>query len=162
MTPEEKLNKYYLRKFGWTFAEVQALEEKQHGICAICHRPPGERRLSLDHDHAFDRINLVIERLPDWNWAAFLNETDASCIAIGTTRKEARVNGRRALRRLSVRGLLCLRCNKGIQMFEDSKAPLFPADRFANAEKYFRDFSQKVGPYESRKMDDSVPAGSNG
>lgn len=36
---------------------------------------------------------LVIERLRDWSWGAFLNETDASCIAIGDTEEEARANG---------------------------------------------------------------------
>jgi hypothetical protein len=34
--------------------------------------------------------DLVIERMPDWNYGAFLNDTDASCIAIGTTEQEAR------------------------------------------------------------------------
>ena len=41
--------------------------------------------------------DLVIRRLPDWNYAAFLNETDASCIAIGTTEQEVRNNGMREL-----------------------------------------------------------------
>jgi hypothetical protein len=41
--------------------------------------------------------DLVIQRLPDWNYAAFLNETDASCIAIGDTEQEALNNGMRAL-----------------------------------------------------------------
>lgn len=143
MTPEQKLNKYYLKKFGWTSTEVDALFASQGSVCKICGRPPGVRRLNLDHDHAFDKIKLWIERLRDWNWAAFLNPTDASCIAIGDTKKQARENGRRELRRRSVRGGLCLRCNKGIQMFEDSKAPLSPEERFDNAAKYFRDFKIK-------------------
>ena len=141
MTPEQiKLDKYYQKKFSWTLAEVDALFAKQDNVCKICRRPPGKYRLSLDHAHAFDRIKLIIERLPDWNFAAFLNETDASAIAIGTTKKEARANGKRVLRRRSVRGGLCMRCNKGIQMFEDSKAPLTPAERFDRAAQYFRDF----------------------
>lgn len=143
MTPEQKLNKYYLKKFGWTLAEVDALFASQGGVCKICGRPPGVRRLSLDHDHAFDKIKLWIERLRNWNWAAFLSEICASAIAIGTTKKEARENARRELRRRSVRGGLCLRCNKGIQMFEDSKAPLSPEERFDNAAKYFREFKSK-------------------
>jgi hypothetical protein len=145
MTPEEnKLHKYYYNKFGWTLAEVDLLFAAQGNVCAICNRPPGKNRLSLDHAHSFDRIKLVIERLPDWNFAAFLNKTDASAIAIGTTKKEARINGKRVLRRRSVRGGLCLRCNKGIQMFEDSKAPLAPAERFDRAASYFRDFATKL------------------
>lgn len=42
---------------------------------------------------------LIIERLGDWNYGAFLNETDAACIAIGATEEEARENGERELRR---------------------------------------------------------------
>lgn len=42
---------------------------------------------------------LIIERLRDWNYGAFLNETDASCIAIGQTEEEARENGERELKR---------------------------------------------------------------
>jgi Recombination endonuclease VII len=144
VTPEEKrLDGYYRRKFGWTLEEVNALDAKQNHVCAICHRPPGKVRLSLDHDHFFDRIKIFIERLRDWSFAAFLNETDASAIAIGATRKEVRKNAKRVLRRRSVRGLLCLRCNKGLQMFEDSKAPLSPAERFDNAAKYLRQFQGK-------------------
>jgi hypothetical protein len=144
MTPEEKrLDQYYLRKFGWTLAQIDAMFALQGNVCKICGRPPGIRRLNVDHDHAFDRVKLFIERLPDWNWAAFLDDHSASAIAIGLTRKEARANGKRELRRRSVRGGLCLRCNKGIQMFEDSKAPLPPEQRFENAAKYFRDFRSK-------------------
>lgn len=43
-------------------------------------------------------VKLIIERLPDWSYGAFLNETDASCIAIGITEEEARANGERVLR----------------------------------------------------------------
>lgn len=42
--------------------------------------------------------SLIIERLPDWNYGVFLNETDASCIAIGLTEEEARENAERRLR----------------------------------------------------------------
>lgn len=144
MTPEEKrLDKYYLKKFNWTLEEVNKMFAEQNNVCAACHRPPGERRMSVDHDHAFDRVKLVIERLRDWNWGAFLNKTDASCIAIGTTKKEARDGGKRVLRRRSVRGGLCLRCNKGLDMFEDSKAPLPPAERLDNLATYLRKFKFK-------------------
>lgn len=135
---DKQLNAYYLRKFGWTLNEVEFLFASQGDVCAGCGRPPGKRRLNLDHDHEADRAKLIIERLPDWNWAAFLNKTDASCIAIGTTKKEARDNGRRELRRRSVRAGLCLRCNKGLQMFEDSKAPLPAYKRLENLARILR------------------------
>lgn len=66
---------------------------------------------------------LVIERLPDWNWGAFLNETDATCIAIGVTEEEARENGERELKRRAeaeeavrmVDRMTCAYCATGVQ-----------------------------------------------
>lgn len=43
--------------------------------------------------------NLIIERLPDWSFGAFLNETDSDCIAIGFTEDEARAAGQAELAR---------------------------------------------------------------
>lgn len=48
--------------------------------------------------------DLVIERLPDWNWAAFRNETDASCIALGDTAEQAYENGMRIVRSTNAGG----------------------------------------------------------
>jgi hypothetical protein len=42
---------------------------------------------------------LIIERMSDWSYGAFLTETDASCIAVGFTEEEARENGERELKR---------------------------------------------------------------
>jgi len=101
-------NSYLLRQYGITLAERDAIVAEQSGKCAACGRIfDGTVRMEVDHDHNIARQKLFIERLPDWNYAAFLNKTDASCIAIGTTRKEARRNGQRELRRRSVRGVLC-------------------------------------------------------
>ena len=144
MTPEEKrLDKYYQKKFDWSLQEVDALFANQDNLCAICHRPAGKYRLSLDHDHAFDRVKIAVcKRKDEQYWVA---EAMPFIPPYGgySTRKEAKDFIRRKLRRMSVRGGLCLRCNKGIQMFEDSKAPLSPAERFHNAEKYFRSFHEK-------------------
>jgi hypothetical protein len=101
-------NAYFLRQYGITLAERAAIVEEQDNKCAACGRIFDEAvRMEVDHDHTMARTKLIIERLPDWNWAAFLNKTDTSCIAIGTTRAEARKNGQRVLRRRSVRGVLC-------------------------------------------------------
>jgi Recombination endonuclease VII len=144
MTPEQKLDKYYQKKFGWTLAEVDALFASQGNVCAACKRPPGERRLSLDHDHAFDRLKIdIVREIDDQYWVV-------SCIPYVepyggyATKKEAREFMRRKLRRLSVRAGLCLRCNKGLQMFEDSKAPLPPSERLIRLARILENF--KVCP----------------
>jgi Recombination endonuclease VII len=44
---------YWLdKKYSMSAQDYDILLEKQHGVCAICHDLPGERRaLSVDHDH---------------------------------------------------------------------------------------------------------------
>ena len=144
-----RLNSYYPRTFGWELAEVDALFASQGNVCRICGRPPGAYRLSLDHDHAVDKIPILVVRnyQPPLQMRWFANAQYKGCIfyGFGVTKFEARKLVKIQLRRASVRGGLCLRCNKGIQMFEDSKAPLSPQQRFENAVVYFREFNQKLG-----------------
>lgn len=45
------LDYVYRNKFGITWARYQEMLEVQDGKCAICLRPPGKQRLSVDHDH---------------------------------------------------------------------------------------------------------------
>lgn len=42
---------YYLRKYGITETEYQAILKDSNGVCWICRRPPKTRRLSVDHEH---------------------------------------------------------------------------------------------------------------
>lgn len=149
MTPEEKrLDKYYLKKFGWTLAEIDAMFAAQGNVCAACKRPPGERRMSVDHDHRYDKVEIKVEKAPattsdaGFYYANFRLHGQFRCL-LGETRKSARLRVRQFLRRQSVRGGLCLRCNKGLAMFEDSKAPLLPADRLDNLAAYLRRFAAK-------------------
>lgn len=41
-----------LWKFKITPEDYLAMLERQGGVCAICKRPPGKRRLAVDHDHS--------------------------------------------------------------------------------------------------------------
>lgn len=145
-----RLSSYYRCKFGWELAEVEALFASQGNVCAICGRPPGKTRLNLDHDHEADHVKINVERntLPpiSQKWLAHAVYKHKEFYALGISIKEARDLVKRQLRRASVRGGLCLRCNKGIQMFEDSKAPLLPEKRFENAAQYFRDFNSNFNP----------------
>lgn len=65
MTPEEikrtieladlhktsRVHSYHIqRQYGITAEQYTYQVEIQKGLCAICHNPPGKKRLSIDHD----------------------------------------------------------------------------------------------------------------
>ena len=55
MTPEErKREKHLLKCYGITNAEYEVRLAQQGGGCAVCGRPAGTRRLSVDHSHRFE------------------------------------------------------------------------------------------------------------
>ena len=41
----------YRKRYGITLAEYERLLAYQDGRCGICLKPPGSRRLAVDHDH---------------------------------------------------------------------------------------------------------------
>lgn len=65
--------KYHLKKYGLTIEAYTILLETQHGVCKICHEPPNDRHLAVDHDHKTGRVrgllcsacNLAIGSLKD-------------------------------------------------------------------------------------------------
>lgn len=40
-----------LAKYGLTVQQYDEMLASQNGVCAICERPPGKKRLCVDHDH---------------------------------------------------------------------------------------------------------------
>lgn len=47
-------------RYGLSLAEYEALLAEQGGGCAICHEPPGEKRLSVDHCHGSLTIRGIL------------------------------------------------------------------------------------------------------
>ena len=63
MSPKiKKLNAYYMKKYGITWAERQTIWKKQQGRCAICdkHERHFKNRLSVDHDHRDGRVRGLL------------------------------------------------------------------------------------------------------
>jgi hypothetical protein len=143
MTDKEKAaDKYYQKNFGITLAEYNELLARQGGVCKGCARPPGKTRLSLDHDHRFDRIQIKSRKLGNiWNIIVVKLSGEKETFNVHN-KKVFIEESKRMFRRQSIRGILCLRCNKALALLEDSKAPLKPAVRLRNLANYLDEFEE--------------------
>jgi hypothetical protein len=57
----EQYRRYNLKKnYGISAEEYAAMLAAQHGLCAICGKPPGRKRLAVDHDHETGGIRLLL------------------------------------------------------------------------------------------------------
>lgn len=150
---DHELNLRYLRTFGWTLDEVNAMFAAQGNVCAFCHRPEGKNRLSVDHWHAFDKVKIQTykDEYGNWHLQTYLKQPKdlpfSHPFAVWITaddKKKGRKLVRQELRRRSVRFGLCLRCNKALALLEDSKAPLSTIDRLKNAVACLENYQKKM------------------
>jgi hypothetical protein len=51
---------YLKRRYGITPEVYDSLLVSQSGLCAICRRPPGKRRLAVDHDHTTGAVRALL------------------------------------------------------------------------------------------------------
>jgi hypothetical protein len=118
-----------LKTYGITLAEYDEMLEQQGGVCAICHRPPVTVRLSVDHDHAWKRVRIITEKVGEiWKGFAAYN---ARSYHFGSTKRGDVVRRiKQMLLRASIRGLLCVWCNRGLQRFRDSPEALEAAAQY--------------------------------
>lgn len=119
MTPKERAADLRLqRTYGITLVEYNQQLRKQKGVCAICGRPPKRLRLAVDHNHKIERTKIVTFLLPEgWVAGAFVTVDGKSGVEVsgsGTTKAEAINAVRLKLKRRSVRGLLCMICNRKV------------------------------------------------
>lgn len=49
-----------LRRFGITAVDYDRMLAEQDGGCALCSRPPGARRLHVDHDHVTGKVRGLL------------------------------------------------------------------------------------------------------
>jgi hypothetical protein len=47
-------------KYGISFEDYKAMLARQNGVCAICNKPPGPTRLSVDHDHVTRAVRQLL------------------------------------------------------------------------------------------------------
>lgn len=140
MATDKQVSARLWKNYGITLSEYEVMLEAQGFTCAICHRPPTNKRLHVDHCHVFVRKKITTTRLASKSWFA---STDLKLFpyfeAEGKTKSEAIKAVKHQLRRASVRGLLCWADNTALQKYRDDP------DRMEAAAKYIRKFNQKQG-----------------
>lgn len=139
---ERAKNQRLIRTYGITLVDYNQMLVAQNGVCAICRRPPRTRALNVDHDHKLVRTRILAGQnvMGLWTARADLRGSSIAEKFSGNRKKAAVQQVLRWLKKKSVRGLLCGRCNRGIQFFNDNQTTL------AAAAEYLRRFHGEGPP----------------
>ena len=143
MKNRERTDKRLRKTYGITLYEYNALLAAQGDGCSICGAAPVTRALHVDHDHALARTKIRVKKMQFSGlslWHAEARRDGNIFEATEATRQKAIENVRSGLLRRSIRGLVCHRCNRGLQMFSDV------VERLESAAAYLRRFAEKGSP----------------
>lgn len=139
LTQKQKDNttsKRLFRTYGITLVEYNQMLADQGHCCKICQREPTNRRLHTDHCHSIAKTKITAYRIAPKEWVANIEELGLE--RFGKTRSEAIRNVKQALKKKSVRGLLCWPCNRGLQSWRDDP------DLMESAALYIRNYQRRI------------------
>jgi hypothetical protein len=120
---DREANKRLEKKFGVNLAWYDRKLYEQGGTCALCPSTEKTRRLHVDHDHKWTQIKIETKKQSSvlwsssglWSASAIYRGMDYVCLS---EKKNLAIRDvKEYLKRDSVRGLLCYRCNKFIVGF---------------------------------------------
>jgi hypothetical protein len=119
-----------LRKtYGITLSEYKKLCAVHKGCCWICHKPPGTKRLAVEHDHSWKKVKIESRKCRD-GWELTAQYNGNSYVTEAKKRSDALRLLREDLKRASVRGVCCPWCNRGLRYYHDSMDLLINAARY--------------------------------
>src|SRR5574343_976377 len=75
------------REYDLSLEDYEAMVQSQNGKCAICDSPPGNRRLSVDHDHKTGAIRGLLCDVCNVGLGAFQDDSQRLAGAIKYLRK---------------------------------------------------------------------------
>ena len=126
------------QKYGVGLDWYNAKFKEQDG-CAICGDHGKTRRLNVDHDHHWVDVKIVSTKNDFQGWDSEATYRGVLHCAHGASKSEAIREMKAILKRESVRGLLCHRCNRGLIMLRDRQDLLEKSihylDKFQNVVK---------------------------
>ena len=119
----KKKNRVLLKKYGVTLKHYEEELAKHGGVCQICLRPPATRSLSVDHDHRHSRRKFKAYKTGRiWTVEAWYLST--LFMATALRKSDAVKIVRDSLKTASYRGILCMRCNRGLAHWNDNPSLL--------------------------------------
>ena len=125
-------NEYLIEHYGITAERYAEMMIEQGGVCKCCGQAPTGRPLHVDHCHAIARLKFKVVLVASGIWAAAIpafNTVLESTISL----KDAKIKAKRWLLAKSVRGLVCWRCNAGLQSFKESPENLRSAAKYLDS-----------------------------
>lgn len=112
---DQRLQKTYNKSLKWYNEQLK----KQNYGCGICGRPAGERRLHVDHDHSWKKVQIETGK-HEGKWTASAEYNGNIYVSFSVKKSLAVRDLKRQLLGASVRGLLCYTHNAGLQKFQDN------------------------------------------
>lgn len=125
-------DKYLRTKFEITEEEFDEAFVGQGSVCKACLRPPVSRNLHVDHDHEVENWKIETKKFTKGRWKAWPKDGTGRLefSREGRTKPQAMAAVRKVLRRLSVRGILCWRCNSGLKKYNDNAESMYRASKY--------------------------------
>jgi hypothetical protein len=126
MSTDREVGQRLYKTYGITLLQYEEMFRDQGGGCKICGRPPATRRLHVDHDHKIRYLKVDSHKIGPGAWVA----SCGTIFATGRSKSEVVRKVRNDLKPLSIRGLVCFRCNAGLEKFSDNPKNLAAASEY--------------------------------
>jgi hypothetical protein len=125
-----------LRKtYGISMSEYEQMLSRKELGCWICGEPAKTVSLSVDHDHAYKKVKIESEKI-EQHWTSHATYNGKMFWTSGNKKSESIAKIRSLLQRASVRGPLCVWCNRGLRYYHDRP------DLLRAAAEYLEKFKQ--------------------
>src|ERR1700679_807428 len=132
-----KKDKYYQKHYGVSHDTAESMRKEAGNVCEICGRSM-TRALNIEHFH----FKVVAERTNDIfrpKWRAEVKPPfKGTTVHFADTKEAAILAAKKEALPLSIRGVACFSCNKGLAYFNDNPVTL------RCAASYLERFAEKI------------------